>query len=209
MIKVFFLIFEPSVAWEKIALAQRGIIFVLMTNLLPLLLLGTAVEGWALKHWGKFQSEYAKIREFTDKEIIGFEVIQFVMFLAVVFIGALLILRVSQTFHQRQNYRQAFAVTAYGLSPLLLLHLLDAAPSMNPWVTWGLGVGLCIWILYQGLPRILMPDPTHAFGLYLSSALVIILSTGLARLPTAWYLMGKVDFHHSWLTRKIGHLLGQ
>ena len=54
-----------------------------------------------------------------------------------------------------------------------------------------------------------MPDPTHALGLYLSSALVIILTTGLSRLPTAWYLMGKIDFHHSWLTRKIGHLLGQ
>ena len=146
MIKVFFLIFEPSVAWEKIALAQRSIVFILMTNLLPLLLLVTAVEGWGLQHWGKFQSEYGKIREFTPREILGFELIQFVMFLMVVFISALLILRVSQTFHQREKYRQAFAVTVYGLSPLLLVHVLDAAPTMNPWVTWGLGVGLSIWI---------------------------------------------------------------
>ncbi len=209
MIKVFFLIFEPSVAWEKIALAQRSIVFILATNLLPLLLLVTAVEGWGLSKWGKYQGQYDKVRMFTPHEILGFEVVQVVLFLAVVFISALLILRVSQTFHQRQNYRQAFAVTVYGLSPLLLLRLLDAAPAMHPGVPWGIGVALSIWILYQGLPRIMMPDPTHAFGLYLSSALVILLTTGLARLLTAAYVLGQIDFNHSWLTQKIGHLLGQ
>ena len=209
MIKVFFLIFEPSAAWEKIALAQRSIVFILATNLLPLLLLVTAVEGWGLQTKGKWQPPFQKFKEFTPNEVMGFEVVQFVLFLAVVFISALLILRVSQTFHQRQNYREAFTVTVYGLSPLLLLRLLDAAASMNPGVPWAIGVVLSVWILYQGLPRIMMPDPTHAFGLYLSSALVIVLTTGLTRLITAMYLLGYMDFQHSWLTRKIGHLLGQ
>jgi hypothetical protein len=209
MIKVFFLVFEPAVAWEKIALARRGYAFILLTNLLPLLALGTLVEGWGLKTWGKWQEKFHKFRDFTPHEVVGFEAVHFALLLATVFITALLILRISQTFHERHSYLQAFTVTAYGLSPLFVTRLLDAAPTMNPWVSWGLGVILCIWILYQGLPRLMLPDPTHAFGLYLSSAIVIILTTGMARLITAMYLLGQMDFNHSWLTRKIGHLLGQ
>ncbi len=209
MIKVFFLIFEPAVAWEKIAQAQRSFAFILGTNLLPLLLLVTAVEGWGLENYGKWQPTFQKFRAFTPREVFSFEAVQFVLFLLAVFVSALLILRVSQTFHQRQNYLQAFTVTTYGISPLLFVRLLDAAPTMNPVVTWLIGITLSVWILYQGLPRVLMPDPTHAFGLYLSSALVIILTTGLTRLVTALYLLGYIDFNHSWLTRKIGHFLGQ
>jgi hypothetical protein len=209
MIKVFFLIFEPAVAWEKIALARRGFAFIFFTNLLPLLLLVTAVEGWGLKKWGKWQMAFQKFREFTPTEVVGYEVVQFVLMLVAVFLTALLILRVSQTFHQRQNYLEAFTATVYGLSPFFLIRLLDAAPTMNPAVTWMIGVGVSVWILYQGLPRILMPDPTHAFGLYLSSAMVIILTTGITRLVTGMYIMGYIDFNHSWLTRKIAHLIGQ
>jgi hypothetical protein len=72
-----------------------------------------------------------------------------------------------------------------------------------------LGMIVSIWILYQGLPRVLMPDPTHAFGLYLSSAMVIILTTGMARLVTAMYIQGYIDFNHSWVIQKVAHLLGQ
>ena len=55
MIKVFFLIFEPAVTWEKIALARRGYAFIWATYLLPFMLLVTAAEAWGLKHWGKWQ----------------------------------------------------------------------------------------------------------------------------------------------------------
>jgi hypothetical protein len=37
----------------------------------------------------------------------------------------------------------------------------------------------------------------------------VVLISGLARLVTALYLLGEVDFHHSWLSRKITNLLGQ
>jgi hypothetical protein len=42
------------------------------------------------------------------------------------------------------------------------------------------------------LPRVMEPDPPHAFGLYLMSSLLLILITGLARFVTAWYLAGKL-----------------
>jgi hypothetical protein len=68
---------------------------------------------------------------------------------------------------------------------------------------------MTIWILYQGIPRILQPDPTHAFGLYLSAMMVIVLTSGLARLMTAMYLLGYMDFQHSWLTRELSRVLPQ
>ena len=35
------------------------------------------------------------------------------------------------------------------------------------------------------------PDPSHAFGLYLMSALLLVLVSGLVRFVTAAYLGGK------------------
>lgn len=209
MIKVFFLIFEPDVAWEKIALARRGYLFIWATYLLPLVVLVTAAEGWGLQHWGKWQPKFQMVKSFTPHEVMAFESCQFCVSLATVLICALLILRVSQTFHERNKYLQAFTLTAYGFGPMLLLRFLDVAPGMNPWATWGIGVALTIWILYQGIPRVLQPDPTHAFGLYLSAMFVIVLTSGLARLLTAMYLLGYMDFQHSWLTRELSHILPQ
>ena len=209
MLKVFFLIFEPGVAWERIAQTRRGFVFILSTYLLPMILLGTAVEGWGLITWGKWQPKFQKIRGFTNQEIIGFEIVQTVILILVVFICALLLLKVSQTFHERGTYLQAFTTIAYGFSPLFLMRLLDVGPMMSPWTTWGIGVVLTIWILYQGIPRVLQPDPTHAFGLYLSAMFVVVLTSGMARLITGIYLLGYIDFNHSWLTRKLGYFIGQ
>ena len=69
-------------------------------------------------------------------------------------------------------------------------------------------MALTMWILYQGIPRVMQPDPTHAFGVYLSASIVVVLTSGLARLVTAMYLLGYMDFQHSWLTRTVAHLIG-
>ena len=207
MIKVFFMIFEPGIAWEKIALARRGQLYILTTYLLPYVLLITLLEGWGLEKWGKWQSKFQKFRDFTHHEVIGYEAIQFVLLLAMVYIAGLLILRVSQTFHGRNTYLQAFTLAAYGFSPVFLWRLLDPIPTMNPWVTWGMGVAMMIWILYQGVPRVIQPDPTHAFGLYLSTIFVMVLTSGMVRLVTAMFLTGQSSFNHSWLTRELSHFL--
>ncbi|HEY4414210.1 MAG TPA: Yip1 family protein [Verrucomicrobiae bacterium] len=207
MIKVFFLIFEPALAWAKIAQARRGYTYIFTTYLLPFLLVISAIEGFGLAHWGKWQPKFQITKHFTLHEVLVFEAIEFALMLLVVLICSLLILRVSQTFHQRTKYLEAFTLTAYAFAPIFLLHFLDAASGINPWVPWIVGVALTIWILYQGIPRILEPDPTHAFGLYLSSMFVIALASGMARFITAMYLLGYMDFHqNSWLTRTLSHL---
>lgn len=209
MIKVFFLIFEPSRTWERLAQQRRSVGFILATYLVPTLLLIAGVEGWGLLTMGKWQPGFQKFREFPLREVVVFETAQFLLTLFTVFVAALLFKKINETFREGHHYTPAFTVVAYGLSPLFLLQLLNAAPMMNPWTPWAIGVVLSVWILYQGLPRVLLPDPVHAFGLYLSASIVVILMTGVTRLLTAAYLLGQIDFHHSYLTRKLAHWLGQ
>lgn len=208
MIKVFFLIFEPGVAWEKIARARRGFFFITIVQLLPLILLGSALETWGLLRNGKWQPQFQIFKHFPPEEIYTFAIVQFLVMFAVVFVSALLVYKIAQTFQDRLTFLQAFTTVAYGYSPIFLTHLLDASATMYPAVPWLLGVGLTMWILYQGIPRVMQPDPTHAFGVYLSAMIVVLLTSGLARLITAMYLLGHVDFQHSWLSNKIAHILG-
>ena len=213
MIKAVFLIFEPSVAWDRVAQSRRGVGFILFFYLLPMLLLVAGVEGWGLVTLGKWQPVFQKMRGFQLpehlQEVVTLEAAQLLLALATVFIAAHVIKTVSGTFQGYCTFQQAFSLVAYGLSPMFLLRLLDALPRMNPWVSWTIGIILTIWVLYQGVPRVLMPDPTHAFGLYLSTVIIIVLTTGLARLLPALYVLGQVDFHHSWLTHRFPQWFGQ
>jgi hypothetical protein len=109
----------------------------------------------------------------------------------VVFAGAKLVKSVGETFRGRHTYNQAFTAVAYGLGPLFLLRLFDTFSGISPWAPWGVGIVLSISVLYQGLPRVMEPDPSHAFGLYLMSAVLLALITGMARFVTAGYLQGE------------------
>ncbi len=201
MIKAIFLIFKPAATWEQIAQTRRRFFTVLALYLLPMVVLAGAVEGWGLQHWGKMQPRFHLIRDFSVSAAVTFELIQMVLSVAVVLVSALLLLRISQTFHSRGTYTQAFTAMAYAFSPLFVMRLLDAGQSVNPWVTWGIGIMMSVWIFYQGLPRMLEPDPAHAFGLYLSTVIVMVLMSGIMRVLTALYLLGYVNFRDSWLMR--------
>jgi uncharacterized membrane protein YecN with MAPEG domain len=124
-------------------------------------------------------------------EAIAFETAQLMMSLGIVFLGARLIKALGETFHERHSFGQAFTVAAYGLSPVFLLRLLDAFPFISPWLTWGIGIALSAAVLYQGLPRVMQPDPSHAFGLYVTSVVILFMITGLACFLTTWYLQGR------------------
>ena len=58
-------------------------------------------------------------------------------------------------------------------------------------MTWAIGIVLSIAVLYHGVPRMMEPDPSHAFGLFLMSSLLLVLITGMVRFVTWWYLAGK------------------
>jgi len=90
-------------------------------------------------------------------------------------------------------------VVAYGLSPLFLLRLTEVHPAVNPWLAWAIGITLTIRVLYSGIPKIMEPDPPHAFGLFLMSSIFLLFITGLIRFITDWYLQaGLSAFNPSW-----------
>jgi hypothetical protein len=191
MIKALLLIFDPTGTWDRIARAQRSIAFVLGVFFLPLLALTSLAEGYGLVRWGKLQQNVAYLKRFTPVEATTFEIGQVILWLIVVLVGAWTVKLLGETFHGRHSFTQAFTTVAYGLSPILLLRLFDAFPGVNPWFPWVVGVLLVIRVLYEGVPRMMQPDPPHAFGLYLMSTLLLIMTSGLARFLSAWYLEGR------------------
>ena len=195
MIKALLLIFEPQQTWDRIARAQRSLGFVFFIHLLPMVLISAAVEGYGLKRYGRWERAIDKIREFTRGEAIVYEFFQVLLSIILVFVAAKILKSLGETFHGRHTFTQAFTTVAYGLSPLFLFRLLDffPSPSLTPWTTWVVGVVLSVAVFYQGVPRVMVPDPPHAFGLFLMNSVLVVLITGLARFVTAWYLAGEFD----------------
>ena len=200
MIKALLLIFEPVATWEGIFLARRSLGFILALYLLPLLLLTSAAEGFGLVHWGKWQGEVGRLHLFPLREAVLIEAAQILVSLGVVFGGAKLVKSIGETFHGRHTYLEAFTAVTYSMGPFFLLRLLDAFPTISPWVAWGIGICLTVAALYQGVPRMMAPDPPHAFGLYLMSAVLLVLICGLVRFSTAAYLQGKFPALESFIS---------
>jgi hypothetical protein len=191
MIKALLLIFEPIATWEGIVRARRSLGFILAVYLLPLLLITSAVEGYGLVHWGKWQGDVSRVKTFSPGEALVVEVAQILLSFLVVFCGAKLLKSFGETFHGRHSYTQAFTAVAYGLGPFFLLRLLDVFAKISPWVAWAIGICLAAAVLYHGVPRVMLPDPSHAFGLYLMIAVLLVLITGIVRFATAACLQGK------------------
>jgi hypothetical protein len=215
VIKALQLIFIPTAGWERIVLDQRKLASILVWYLIPMLLLPAAAEGLGMVYWGKAQSattvvrkplaqslglvywgraegQHSRLKKFPVSQTLSYEALQFVASLGLVFLAAGLFKSLGDTFHGRHTFQQTFTVAAYGLGPLFLLRLLDAHPIMPLWLTWTVGIFLSLGAIYTGLPIVMRPDPAHAFGLYLISALLLFLISGLMRFVTAWYLNGRL-----------------
>ena len=190
MIKTLLLIIAPVRTWDGILRAQRSVGFILGTFLIPLLLIGCAVEGYGLYHWGKWQGELPHLVRFTPGQAVVFEAMQFVLYVILVFLNAGLLKSTSGTFQGRQTFTQGFRAIAYGLGPLLLLRCLNAFKEVSPWVSWVLGILLTLSVLYHGVPKIMDPDPAHAFGLYIVTSLLLFFTTGILQLLVALCLAG-------------------
>jgi hypothetical protein len=191
MIKAILLVFDPVRTWDRIVLAKKGFAAVLLLFFTPLVLLSIGGELAGIYNFGKV-SEYGVTVRFTQDKLRLYGAVQLVIAFAVAFICARLIKAVAETFHSRTNYLQAFTVVAYSLSPYYLVRLLDGVPNLNPWIAFSIGIVLSMGTLYQGIPRVLMPDPPTAFGIYLISALMLAGATGIARLLGMLALFGKV-----------------
>lgn len=195
MFKALLLVFDPAGTWERIYRGRRGVLYVLVRHLLPLLVLTCAAEGFRLAHWQRpgVPSSPRPLAALPVGQAVLFEAGQCLLLLGVVFIGAELLKWVGETAQGRCTYARAFATVAYGLAPFFLLRFLDAVPGVLPWVSWSIGIVLSLAVLYHGVPRMMEPDPSRAFGLYVMSSTLLILTSGLVRLMTAWYLEGRFN----------------
>lgn len=193
MIKALMLIFDPAATWERIAMNRRRWWVILIFYLVPLWVITGAAEGWGLVHWGKPQGAVNQIKHYLPSNALVFEVLQIILGLIVVFIGAKLIKAVAETFHARHTFNEAFTATAYGLGVWFAVGILDIFPGVISWIYWAVwvaGIFLCIGTLYHGIPRVMQPDPPQAFGMYVASSVLLIFLTGLVRFLTYWYLIG-------------------
>ena len=191
MITALLLIFAPAATWERIFRARRSLVFILSAYLLPLLAFTSAGEGYALIHWGRWQADVSRLKRFSAGETIIFECAQALIWLLVVCLGAKLLKSLGETFHGRHTYAQAFRTVAYALGPLILFHLLNMFSSISPWVSWALGMIFSIGVMYQGVPRMMEPDPPHAIGLYFMTSLLLLFISGLVTFIVVCYEQGR------------------
>jgi hypothetical protein len=191
MIKALSLIFESEAAWNRVALAQRSLRYIVLFYLLPMMLTVAVVEGIGLVKWGRWQSQLGDFKRFTPMEAFLTEAGQLVLMALVILIGAHLVKAIAETFRTGDSYTKALTVVIYGLSPVFLFRLLDAIPTVNLWIPWGVGIALTVKILYHGVPRIMLPDPPQAMGLYLMSSLLLVMVGGMERLVSIGFLGGK------------------
>ena len=140
MIKALLLILDPIRTWERIVVARRRWQLNLLLYFIPFLAVVTVAEGYGIKRWGKPRGEFARIQPVSPTQIVTYETAQVLLSLFIIFLMARLIKSLGETFHGRHTFGQTFTVAVYGVSPILLLRLLDAFPSVSPWLTWGVGV---------------------------------------------------------------------
>jgi hypothetical protein len=190
MIKALLLIFEPEAAWNRVALSRRGLGYIVGLYLLPMMLIVGGAEFFGLVTWGRWQSAMGAIKIFPVREALIYETAELLLMAVIILAGAHFIKALGDTFHVRHTYAKTVTVVIYGLSPVFLLRLLDVSPTINLWMPWAIGIMLTIKVLYTGVPRIMLPDPPDAFGLYLMSALLLTMVTALERFVTAGCLGG-------------------
>ncbi len=192
MIRVLQLLYSPADAWPKIVVAKRGVVTTLLVGLLPVLVVSFVAEGYAYLHGSDTAGHLSRSIPLTRDQVLRLEVVQFLMALAIVFAGAKLIQWVGESFHFTPRFETSFTLTAYGLSPIFLAHLLNCIPAMNPWISWALGTCGCIFILYQGVAVVLEPEHTKGFGLYVLIALVFTLLSAMDHIVSLMALQGKL-----------------
>lgn len=193
MIRALLLIFDPAGTWEKIETGKHSVAHIFFLQVLPVMLLSFAVEGWLISQLGMERGRFAqRMASVPHEVIIRYASTQFVLGLVLCFGSALLFKKLGESFHRRHSYSECFAAASYSLGPYFLCRMLDGWPVLNTWIPWALGALLAVSVFYRGMPRIMKPDPSNALGLFLMCALLLIILTGLAHFVATLVLHEKI-----------------
>lgn len=186
------MIVSPFKAWGRVTTARPGYVQILALYLIPLTLLGVAVEGYSLSKWGEKRGEFEYALKVPAQSAFRYSIAQFILLLASVSIGAKCLQWVTLSFQVQTNYLSCFTLMAYGFGPILLSRFVDALPALPSWICWGLGGVMSISVLYHGVGLALRPEQTKGFGLYVVSVIIVILFSLLSHLVAMSVLRGKL-----------------
>jgi hypothetical protein len=179
MIRSLLILFAPLKAWEKIAAQQWNVLLVFFISVSPLMVASCAVEGWAMIKFGAEKGNLGRLIRLDNNQIITFEIIQLGLGLFLLFVGAKFIQWTCEGFHNETTYKQAFTLTAYGLTPLFWMRFLDGFPAIPSWLCWGLGALGILIALYHGVALVIQPNTSVGFGMYLLASMTLIAISGL------------------------------
>jgi hypothetical protein len=194
MFRALNLLFNPEPTWLAVSQSKRGIWFMLLTGLLPLLLLSSVAEGYSLIRWGS-EAALEKYHITVSSGLAWrFEAVQVIVDILMVFSAAQLTRAMCTSFGMYPTYSMCLTLAVYGLSPVFLARFVHCLPMVNIWVAWALGAFGTIYALYQGTGIVLQPEPTKGMGLYIILAVLYGLLTGMAHLLSLLVLQGKITF---------------
>lgn len=180
MLRALLLLLIPQSTWQKISASQWNVWVIFLISFIPLLLLTTAIEGLGMSRLGTSVSDFDRTIPISKEQAIYFQIVQLSLTLMVLLLGTKLVLWVCDGFHSPTTFHQAFTLTAYGITPLLWLRIIDGHPQMPTWICFALGSAGVFFILYHGIAFVLKPDTSVGFGLYLICSFVLVLLAGLA-----------------------------
>lgn len=192
MFLTLLMIFLPEAGWSRAAEASRHAVRVVLLHMLPLILFGCVAEAFGMMKFGKLVGRFNIPKTCSLEQVLQYQACQFVVAVATILLCAYVIRYLGNTFHTRQKFMPAMTVAVFGLGPIFLMRLCDAFPSVNPWLSWGIGAVFTAAIMYQGAPRVMRLDPAHALGFYMSSLLVLVLTSGIARVLVVGILKAKI-----------------
>jgi uncharacterized membrane protein YecN with MAPEG domain len=191
MIKALQLLFTPVPTWERIALAQRGVGFVLFLYFIPAVLISVGAHGFTLVQWGQ-RGSYGGVVRWAPLPALQYVAVVSMLLLIAALLSAYILQVIATSVQVRVGFQQCFTTLAYSYGPLLLLRMLDILPMTPTWICWAAGAMLTASALYHGVAMVMKPEQTKGFGLFLVALLVTLLLSGLTHLVAVNILSGRV-----------------
>jgi hypothetical protein len=179
MIRALLLIVDGSKTWERIKIQQWGVARISLLFLLPLLVLTHGAEAYGMLRLGAEQGALGRIGPIAQRLVLKYELFQIAGALVILYAGSVALQAIGASFHRRHSYTECFTTLTYSLSPLWILRLPDAFPSVPTWACYAVGIFLALSVFYRGVPFIMRPDPSNALGLFMFCSFVLIGATGL------------------------------
>lgn len=183
MIRLLQLLVAPFEYWAKVSECSRGVVVVLLLTAMPMMLIGSAIEGWAMVHWGLAGNNPTQPLpvKMPQDMVVRFGMYRLGIDLLTLVMGAKFVQWFAEGAQVRTSYTATFKLVSYCLGPIWVFsRMLDGIPFVDSWLCWAGGALLMLYLLYHGVGLVLKPDQTKGFGLYLTSALMLTLLAGVS-----------------------------